>query len=77
MTVERCVSMVLYLSFTQVGKLSIDGYQTRYILPILSLLLFSVSNNKVKAIKSKNRTMNISIISSAFIMVDIALSILV
>ena len=70
-------SMVLYLSFTPVGKLSIDGYQTRYILPILSLLLFCVSNNKVKTIKSKNRNMNISIISSAFIMIDIALSILV
>ena len=70
-------SMVLYLSFTPVGKLSIDGYQARYILPILSLLLFGVSNNKVKTIDKKNRNMNVSIISSAFIMVDIALSILV
>lgn len=70
-------SMVLYLSFTEVGKLSVDGYQARYIFPILSLLLFSISNHKVKSVDTTNRNMNISIVNSAFIMVSIALSILV
>lgn len=70
-------SMILYLCFSEVGGLIINGYQTRYIFPILPLLLFCVSNNKVKSVNSVNRNMNISIISSAFIMIGLIQSIVV
>ncbi len=70
-------SMILYLVFSEVKSLSISGYQTRYILPILPLLLFCISNNKVKSVRSTNRNMNISIVSAAFIIISIAQSIIV
>lgn len=41
-------SLALYLTFTPVGSEIILGYPSRYIFPIVSLLLISVSNNKLK-----------------------------
>lgn len=65
-------STALYLSYTQVGALYIDGYQTRYIVPILPLLLCCIANNKMVSKKTVNRNMNISIISTIFILIGIA-----
>lgn len=65
-------SAALYLSYTQVGALYIDGYQTRYIVPVLPLLLLCIANNKVISKKNVNRNMNISIISTIFILIGIA-----
>jgi len=70
-------SLALYLSFTQVGALSVAGYQTRYIVPILPLVLFGIANNKVLSDKKENRTMNIAIISAIFIGIGIAQLIIV
>lgn len=70
-------SMVLYLSFTQVGKLGIEGYQPRYLLPILPLVLMCISHPKVKCEKSKNRNMNIQIISGIFIIIGIMQNIII
>lgn len=70
-------SLVLYLSFTEVGSYVIAGYQARYILPILPLILFAISNNKVKSVKGINRNMNICIASATFIIIGIAQSIIV
>lgn len=70
-------SMVLYLSFTRVGELAIDGYQARYIFPIVSLLLFCASNCRVKSVNNVNRNMNINMISSAVIIISLAGSIFV
>lgn len=64
-------SMVLYVAFTKVGELHIDGYQTRYILPILPLVLFGLSNNKLICNNGENRNMNISIISGIFIFLSL------
>lgn len=64
-------SFPLYLSFTQVGALHIAGYQTRYILPILPLILLSLSNNKLKCEAKENRNMSISIVSGIFIFVGL------
>lgn len=70
-------SMVLYLSFTEVGKLSVSGYQTRYLFPVIPLILICISNNRVKTDKSENRNMNISIASSLFIAISIMQAIIV
>ena len=64
-------SLALYLTFTQVGALHVAGYQTRYILPILPLVLFSIANNKVITNKTENRNMNIAITYSIFILIAI------
>lgn len=39
-------SLMLYLNFTPVGMIGIKGYQTRYILPVLPIMLMLVSKNK-------------------------------
>lgn len=40
-------SLVLYLAYTKVGKLTIGGYQARYIIPILPLILINISSKKI------------------------------
>lgn len=65
-------SVVLYLTFTQVGALHIEGYQTRYIVPILPLFLLCMANNKVNSKQTKNRNMNISITTTLFILIGLA-----
>jgi len=69
-------SMVLYITFTKVGALYIDGYQTRYILPILPLVLFCISNNKVINKNKENRNINIAIITGIFILLGLIQNIL-
>lgn len=78
MLVFGMTSVVLYISYTEVGALKVDGYQTRYIVPILPLVLFAISNNKLisNKEKNKNRTLNITIISGIFIFVSILQNIL-
>lgn len=65
-------SAVLYLTYTQVGALYIEGYQTRYIVPVLPLLLLCIANNKVNSKQTKNKNMNISIITTLFILIGLA-----
>lgn len=65
-------SVVLYLTFTQVGALYVAGYQTRYIVPVLPLILMSIANNRVISKQMINRNMNITIISAMFILIGIA-----
>lgn len=71
LAVYGMTSAILYLSFTPVGVLYVSGYQTRYIFPILPLLLSCISNNKVKCIKSENRNMNISIGTGIFLIIGL------
>lgn len=61
----------LYLSYTKVGELYVVGYQTRYIVPIMPLILFSLSSNKLKYKKTIYRTMNITFISGLFLFIGI------
>ena len=70
-------SLVLYLSFTPVGSLTVAGYQPRYLLPILPLVLFGISTKKVKSIKSINRNMNICIACATFLVIGMLQSIIV
>lgn len=77
LAVFAMTSAVLYLTFTPIGALHVAGYQTRYILPILPLILFSLSSNKINVKKSENRTMKISIISGVLLIIGLAQLIIV
>ena len=63
-------SLILYLTFTEVGKLVIDGYQVRYILPILPLFLITLNNNHETKEDNKEKQL-ISIISTSFIIINL------
>mgnify|MGYP004617812231 CR=1 FL=1 len=64
-------SGILYLAFTPVGATYISGYQTRYILPILPLMLFCLSNDMLKNFQKTNRNMNIALIIGLFLSIGI------
>lgn len=40
-------SFMLYLLYTQVGRKTIDGYQARYLIPILPLILININSKKI------------------------------
>lgn len=40
-------SFVLYLAYTPVGALSINGYQARYLIPVLPLFLMNINSKKI------------------------------
>ena len=65
--VYAMTSAILYLTFTAVGKLHIAGYQTRYLFPILPILLSCLSGDYLKTSSCKNRTLNITICSGIFL----------
>lgn len=65
------ISLILYLTFTQVGAKNVAGFQTRYITPILPLILMSLANKKVISKPSINRNMNICIVLVLFIVIGI------
>ena len=69
--VYAMTSAVLYISCTPVGADTVNGYQTRYILPILPLLLFGLSTKKLKKDKSKNRNMLIQLTMSLFLVCSV------
>lgn len=64
-------SVPLYITITEVGALSIAGYQARYIMPILALPLMCISNKRLKSSENKNRNMNINICSGIFVFIGI------
>ena len=65
-------NIVLYFSFTPVGYETINGYQARYIYPILPLLLVCISNKNIKVTKGNNT--NLLIILSSIIILMIGVS---
>jgi len=68
-------SLILYLTFTEVGGSTVSGYQTRYIVPILPLLLMVINKkkeNKEKENEIKEEKLDfIPIINTVFIIIDI------
>lgn len=62
-------SILLYLSFTSVGKLYIEGYQTRYLFPVLPLLLMIMNNNNKE--NDENYREKISIVLAIFMAIEI------
>ncbi len=66
-------SLMLYISFTKVGKLSINGYQPRYMFPILPLLFMVINNDNKKTDKEQRE--KISTVLAIFIMIGLVGSI--
>lgn len=53
------ITFVLYISYTEVGNIKINGFQGRYLLPVLPLLMVNISSKKViptNEIKEYNTT---------------------
>ena len=44
----------LYLGYTGVGRIAIEGYQSRYMYPIFFLLLLTINNKRIEVLKDKN-----------------------
>ena len=67
-------SLMLYLTFTPVGQINISGYQPRYVLPILPLLLMLINSNrfigKSNEIDEEKTDVFVSIISIVLIAID-------
>lgn len=70
-------SAPLYITITEVGSLHIGGYQARYIMPILPLMLMCISSERLKSKENKNRNMNIAITSGVFVLIGLLQAIIV
>ena len=70
-------SLVLYLKFTPVGSEVINGFQPRYIFPVIPLLLMTFSSNLVELKKKENINMGIATISMMFLMLGVIGNIMV
>lgn len=68
-------SLVLYLCFSQVGAEHIGGYQTRYILPIMPLILMGLANKNLLILNKENRNYRIAITSGIIVVLTIFQSI--
>ena len=64
-------SGMLYLTFTEIGKDIVSGYQTRYILPVLPLLLISVANKTVRVRRKMNMNRNIAYVATMFLLLGV------
>ena len=65
-------SIALYIGTSAVGSLKIEGYQARYILPILPLVLISLKNQYIKvSIDKIDEKIIIPLIWSIFTIIDI------
>lgn len=64
-------NIVLYVSFTPVGSETINGYQARYLFPILPLLLVCISNKNIKVTKGKNTNLLIILSSIIILMISV------
>ncbi len=65
-------SLMLYLTYTEVGKLTIDGYQARYIIPILPLILIILNNNHQTKDEGTEKV-QIANISTIFVIINLIL----
>ena len=59
---ECLIWTALYLSFTPVGSLVINGVQSRYFIPLILPLLIIINTNKIKTNFNKERLYYVYII---------------
>lgn len=60
-------SILLYLKFTPVGSETIEGFQPRYLFPVLPLLLIPLANNTITVKNGKNMSLFIQILVPMFL----------
>lgn len=66
------ISLALYLSFTEVGKLKIEGVQSRYYLPLLYPMIALLFSTKIKSKYNENKlNLTISTITTIVIFLSI------
>ena len=63
-------SLALYIGFTPVGADNINGYQGRYVLPILILPFMSISTKNIKYLDSRNINLRISLVLGMVTILD-------
>jgi len=63
------ISFVLYLSYTEVGKLIIRGFQGRYLISVLPLLLMNINSKKVIKDNNELYTYNGTCMVSGFMII--------
>lgn len=70
-------SLMLYLTFTPIGQINITGYQPRYIIPLVPLVLMLINHKryigKTTEEEEKRIDTNISIVTGLIIMVNVML----
>lgn len=70
-------SLMLYLTFTPIGQINIAGYQPRYIIPLIPLLLMTINNkrylNKTTIEEENKIDIGISIFLALLIIADLML----
>ena len=64
-------NIILYISFTPVGATTIEGYQARYLIPVLPLILLCLSNSKIKHIKGNYTNMFIMLFLGIILMTGV------
>ena len=64
-------SLALYITFTPIGLEQINGYQARYLFPVIALPLITLSGKHLKSDKNKNINLAIVIILGILITLDI------
>lgn len=74
-TVYATTSIMLYLIFTPVGQINISGYQPRYLIPILPIVLMLINNKRFigKSNKEEEEIVdtNVSLISGLITIIDL------
>lgn len=68
-------SLMLYLTFTPVGQTNISGYQPRYIIPILPMVLMLINNKryigKSTEYETKETDIKINLVSGLILIIDL------
>lgn len=68
-------TFVLYLVYTKVGSKTINGYQMRYIIPTLPLILSAINSKRVKKIQETTPYSKSALISGSIILVSLLLGV--
>lgn len=70
------IGTMMYISYTGVAETEIAGFQTRYLIPVLPLVLMCVYNKRIKYVGNRNEIFNITILMGIFCILSIVRTIL-
>lgn len=64
-------TFVLYISYTDVGQTKINGYQGRYLLPVLPLILVNINSKRVTQMKDQEKYNTTAMIGGFITILDL------